>query len=135
VGTLRKLHGHRSVTHLPLGDRQAATCFSGGCWKIDNLSPCFLVRLTTVLGGISTLKSTGSARRSDPRLLEQSDDADRPGREYRHRGLHGLLQLTSTLKRSPVNGQPGPVTAMKQVCTGLLSDREPGAALPVCRAG
>lgn len=47
---------------LPSGTTgpQACTCFSGGSWKIANLSPCFFSDSTGVMGAVSTVPTYDS---------------------------------------------------------------------------
>lgn len=47
---------------LPTGTsgKEACTCFSGGSWKIANLSPCFYSDSTGVMGAVSTIPTYDS---------------------------------------------------------------------------
>jgi len=47
---------------LPTGTtgREACTCFSGGVWKIANLSPCFFSDSTGIIGAVSTIPTYDS---------------------------------------------------------------------------
>jgi hypothetical protein len=48
---------------LPTGTtgKEACTCFSGGVWKIANLSPCFYSSSTGIIGAVSTIPTYDSA--------------------------------------------------------------------------
>lgn len=41
--------------------KEACTCFSGGSWKIANLSPCFYSDSTGVIGAVSTIPTYDSS--------------------------------------------------------------------------
>ncbi len=111
-------------TFMPLGatGKAACTCFSGGYWQIDNLSPCFISQSQggPVLGAISTVMpgncppNAGSIDWNNPPV-----PADPWSTNTVTSDCTGYFKLCFTLKAlsSPNAPQSASDCTMKQVCT------------------
>lgn len=111
-------------TYQPLGatGKAACTCFSGGYWQIDNLSPCFVSQSQggPVLGAISTVMpgncppSAGSMDWNNPQVPSDPWSTNAVTSD-----CTGYFKLCFTLKAlsAPNAPQSASDCTMKQVCT------------------
>jgi hypothetical protein len=111
-------------TLLPLGTtgKAACTCFSGGFWQIDNLSPCFVSSSQNgpVLGAISTVMpgncppTAGSMDWNNPQVPSEPWSTNNVTSD-----CTGFFKLCFTLKALSAPGAPQSASdcTMKQVCT------------------
>lgn len=112
-------------TLLPLGNtgKAACTCFSGGYWQIDNLSPCFVSQGGSggpVLGAVSTVmpgncpSNAGTMDWNNPQVPTAPWSTNTVKAD-----CTGYFKLCFTLKALSAPGAPQSATdcTMKQVCT------------------
>lgn len=118
-GECKGYKGLNPSTFMPLGTtgKAACTCFSGGFWQIDNLSPCFFTQGTTVTGSVSTIMPGNCPAAAD--FLNGIPPAEPWSTNAVTSDCTGFFKLCYTLKAlSTPNGQPGAGDCtMKQVCT------------------
>lgn len=124
-GPCEGFQGINPNTLLPYGTtgKAACTCFSGGYWKIDNLSPCFVTTggaTGTVLGGISTVMPGNCPSNAGTMDWNNPQTPTEPwSTNYVTSDCTGYFKLCFTLKALAAPGAPqaaGDCT-MKQVCT------------------
>jgi hypothetical protein len=122
-GPCEGYQGINPNTLLPYGTtgKAACTCFSGGFWKIDNLSPCFVSSSpTTVLGAISTVMPGNCPSNAGTMDWNNPVPPSEPwSTNYVTSDCTGYFKLCFTLKGLAAPGAPQAASdcVMKQVCT------------------